>query len=211
MARFLVVFAGNYRRSYVLKTGSDVADLGVECLCENGGLVYNAMAYAAGYCNISINKPEKKKKPCDMSLAGLSHGLRPIGLDELTFTRNNTVIIREGQGLSPLLSSTLAPSPHIGGLHGNYFSSRLLRTKYVHSAICSCRPTLVGGCEQAAECRLVAVCTCCVTGNKKGRTRQYPAFVFVLTITFVSVTKAEPTAFVGSLSREGSLHPAVIV
>jgi hypothetical protein len=163
----------------VLKSGANVTDLGVECLCEKGGLVYNAMAYGMGYCNISINKLEKKKKPCGRSLAGLSHGLRPIGLDELTFTRNNNCIIRVGQGLSPLLSYTLAPSPHFGGAHGNCFSSRITqsRKEYLQLAICACRSTLVGGYEQAADCCPVAYYTYCVAGKKKGWMRQHPALI----------------------------------
>lgn len=180
MANWLVGFAGNRRRSSVLKSGVNASRLVVECLCESGGLVYNEMAYVAGYCNISLNNPEKKKKPCERSLAGLSHGLRPIGLDELTFMRNNTVIIREGQGLSPLLSSTLAPSPHIGGAYGNCFGSQSSQTRYAHSAICSCRSTLVGGCEQAADCRLAVDYTFCVVGKKKGQMRQHLGLVHCL-------------------------------
>jgi hypothetical protein len=210
MARLLVVFAGNYRRSYVLKTGSDVADLGVECLCERGGLVYNAMAYAAGYCNISINKPEKKKKPCDLTVVGRSHGLRPIGLDELTFTRNNTVIIREGQGLSPLLSSILAPSPHIGGMHGNCFGSRLSRTKYAHSAICSCRSAYVDRYAQAANCCLYVDCTYCVVGKKKGRMRQHPALFIFLVISNRSNTDSAPTPFCMIPLKGGVMLPRFV-
>jgi hypothetical protein len=168
------------------------------------------MAYAAGYCNISINKPEKKKKPCVMTVVGLSQGLRPIGLNLLAITSNNTVIIRDGQGLSSLLSYILAPSPHIGGMHGNYFGSQSSQTKYTHSAIFSCRSAYVDRYAQAADCCLYVDFTYCVVGKKKGRMRQHPALFIFLIVSNRSNTDGALTPFCMIPTKGGVMLPRFI-
>ncbi len=190
----------------MLKTSGATIDLRVEYLCENGSLVYNAVACGVGYCNRSFNKLEKKKKPRDWTVVGLSQGLRPIGLNLLAFMDNDNRIIRVGQGLSPLLSYILAPSPRTGGACGIYFDSRLSRTKYAQLAICSCRPACVGRYEQAAECCLV-VAYICVGDKKKGRMRQHPALFIFLIVSKRSDTEVRQHILYGPYRGRGCCTP----